>query len=205
MSVASRAMAKKGRTALGPLDSNTVPSPLPSLSTLKPPVNTSKSPVRTGSKRPAPDDPGLSDESLVGEPIDKDCNQVRRMINAHIDSGVSKVYATHLLESSELTAVGQVGDFQRAIGVSSNAYRNFMTQSGPTKGSGSDVYVNALYVAQAQCTGWAEKHTDSPFPQDILQKARARRHTPSAPGHEREEAEDLFRRLSIQQARAEEY
>jgi hypothetical protein len=38
----------------------------------------------------------------------------------------------------------KVGEFQQALGVSSNAYSRFMGQSGRDKGSGSDTYIEAF-------------------------------------------------------------
>lgn len=68
-----------------------------------------------------------SDEAIPGgTPIDKNPDQIRRMINAFIENGEMKV-----------------GQFQDKIGVSSNAYLRFMKQSGPTKGLGCDTYQNA--------------------------------------------------------------
>jgi len=37
----------------------------------------------------------------------------------------------------------KVGEFQKAINVTSNSYSRFMGQNGPYKGSGSDVYMSA--------------------------------------------------------------
>lgn len=67
-----------------------------------------------------------SDAILDGVPIDKNPDQVRRQITRFIDNGGMKI-----------------GEFQGAIGVSSNAYLRFMRQSGPTKGLGCDTYDNA--------------------------------------------------------------
>ncbi|KIV99349.1 uncharacterized protein PV09_09007 [Verruconis gallopava] len=55
-----------------------------------------------------------------------DCDQVRAKILSLIDSGV------------------KVSDFTRALGVSNPSYYRFMGQSGPDKGSGSEVYSEAL-------------------------------------------------------------
>ncbi|KAF2138511.1 uncharacterized protein K452DRAFT_290651 [Aplosporella prunicola CBS 121167] len=92
---------------------------------------------KTGDKRAAPDDANdahsesdheedTSYISLDGEMIDKNPDQVRRQIHRFLDNGGMKV-----------------GEFQSAIGVSSNAYSRFMGQQGPTKGQMSDVYQNA--------------------------------------------------------------
>lgn len=37
----------------------------------------------------------------------------------------------------------KVGEFQKAINVTSNSYSRFMGQNGPDKGAGSDVYMSA--------------------------------------------------------------
>lgn len=55
------------------------------------------------------------------------CDQIRRKIRNLINSGEMKV-----------------GEFQRTIGVSSNAYGRFMGQSGRLKGWGCDTYYNAF-------------------------------------------------------------
>lgn len=67
-----------------------------------------------------------SDNELEGSFIDKNCDQVRRQINTFIEAGGMKV-----------------GEFQGAIGVSSNAYSRFMGQHGPMKGSECDTYHEA--------------------------------------------------------------
>ncbi len=54
-------------------------------------------------------------------------DQVRRKIRAFLNAGEMKV-----------------GEFQRALGVSSNAYARFMGQNGPTKGMGCDTYMEAF-------------------------------------------------------------
>ncbi|KAI1370390.1 hypothetical protein F4677DRAFT_438590 [Hypoxylon crocopeplum] len=59
--------------------------------------------------------------------VDETCNQVRRKIKNFLEGGNMKV-----------------GEFQKAISVSSSAYRNFMNQSGPHAGSESDTYHNAF-------------------------------------------------------------
>jgi hypothetical protein len=58
--------------------------------------------------------------------IDKNCDQIRRLIRNLIDSGEMKV-----------------GEFQRKIGVSSPAYGRFMAQGGLDKGAGCDTYFEA--------------------------------------------------------------
>jgi hypothetical protein len=58
--------------------------------------------------------------------ITEDCDQIRRKINNFINSGEMKV-----------------GEFQRAIGVSSQSYLTFLGQSGKTKGMGSWTYTKA--------------------------------------------------------------
>lgn len=56
-------------------------------------------------------------------PIDKNPDQVRRMIRRLIDNGGMKV-----------------GEFCDKLGVSNKSYNNFLRQSGPTKGLSSDCY-----------------------------------------------------------------
>jgi hypothetical protein len=58
--------------------------------------------------------------------VDKNCDQIRRLIRNLIESGEMKV-----------------GEFQKKIGVSGPAYSRFMGQGGPDKGSGSDTYIQA--------------------------------------------------------------
>ncbi|KAL9071519.1 MAG: hypothetical protein Q9157_005433 [Trypethelium eluteriae] len=67
-----------------------------------------------------------SDDELVGLFIDKNCDQIRRMINTFIEAGGMKV-----------------GEFQKALRVSSNAYSRFMSQSGKDKGAGCATYHEA--------------------------------------------------------------
>jgi hypothetical protein len=67
-----------------------------------------------------------SDPDVSNVPIDKTCDQVRRMIRT-------------LIESSEM----KVSDFQRKIGVSSQAYTRFMGQGGRDNGAGCDTYTEA--------------------------------------------------------------
>ncbi|RAL08550.1 uncharacterized protein BO97DRAFT_408239 [Aspergillus homomorphus CBS 101889] len=57
----------------------------------------------------------------------KDCDAIRHDIRAFIDSKQMKV-----------------GEFQRAIGVSSRSYNDFLNQVGPEKGSRSATYLNAM-------------------------------------------------------------
>jgi hypothetical protein len=59
--------------------------------------------------------------------VTDDCDVVRGKIRAFIDSAEMKV-----------------GEFQRAIGVSSNAYSAFMKQDGPAAGQRSATYKNAF-------------------------------------------------------------
>lgn len=59
--------------------------------------------------------------------ITETCDQVRRKINSFLNSGDMKK-----------------GEFNNAIGCSSNAVLRFLGQSGAYKGSGSDVYVAAF-------------------------------------------------------------
>lgn len=70
-------------------------------------------------------------------PISKNCDQVRRMINALIDNGEMKV-----------------SEFQKAIDVSGPSYYGFMRQNGPHKGSESNTYYNAcVYFAKREAMG----------------------------------------------------
>ncbi|KAK8206446.1 hypothetical protein BKA81DRAFT_282555, partial [Phyllosticta paracitricarpa] len=62
-----------------------------------------------------------------GVTIDKNCNQVRRMIHRLIDNGAMKI-----------------GEFCKNIGVSYNSYNNFMKQGGPTKGAESETYAKSI-------------------------------------------------------------
>lgn len=59
--------------------------------------------------------------------VDISCDRVRTKIRNFLNSGEMKV-----------------GEFQKAICVNSRSYGTFMGQSGPYKGSGSSVYVNAF-------------------------------------------------------------
>ncbi|KAF2030612.1 hypothetical protein EK21DRAFT_88734 [Setomelanomma holmii] len=63
---------------------------------------------------------------LEDVPMTESCDVVRRKIRAFIDNGEMKV-----------------GEFQKAINVTSNSSSRFMGQNGPHKGSGSDVYMLA--------------------------------------------------------------
>ncbi|MCJ1287049.1 hypothetical protein MMC26_006396 [Xylographa opegraphella] len=56
-------------------------------------------------------------------PITDSCDQIRTKINTFINNGGMKV-----------------GEFQRAIGVTSTSYGNFMKKRGPYAGEGSIVY-----------------------------------------------------------------
>ena len=67
-----------------------------------------------------------SEIELTGMIIDKNCDQLRRMINNFIEAGEMKV-----------------GEFQNAIDVSANSYTRFMRQSGKEKGQGTDTFSNA--------------------------------------------------------------
>jgi hypothetical protein len=58
--------------------------------------------------------------------VDKNCDQVRRLIRTFIESGEMKV-----------------GEFQRAIDVSGPGYSRFLAQNGRDKGFGSDTYYRA--------------------------------------------------------------
>lgn len=70
--------------------------------------------------------PEIDDDDPRLQIIDDDCNKVRRKIRTWIDTEGMKV-----------------GEFQKAIGVSSGAYQRFMNQSGATKGMGCDTYQEA--------------------------------------------------------------
>jgi hypothetical protein len=59
--------------------------------------------------------------------ITDSCDQVRRKIRTFLEAGEMKV-----------------GEFQKALGVSSNAYSRFMGQNGRDKGSGCDTYIEAF-------------------------------------------------------------
>ncbi|KAF2656242.1 hypothetical protein K491DRAFT_692261 [Lophiostoma macrostomum CBS 122681] len=66
------------------------------------------------------------DMELENVPMKESCDVVRRKIRTFLDSGEMKV-----------------GEFQKAINVTSKSYSTFMTQNGPYKGSGSSVYYSA--------------------------------------------------------------
>jgi hypothetical protein len=68
----------------------------------------------------------VSDDDPRLRPYTYNCDQIRRKINTFINNGGMKV-----------------GEFQRAIDVSANSYRNFMTQNGRTKGIESTTYAAA--------------------------------------------------------------
>lgn len=74
---------------------------------------------------PPPVDPDSID--LDGVPMDMNANQVRSKIRAYLKSGEMKV-----------------GEFQSKIGVSSKGMSEFMGQSGPNKGIGSNTYYHAF-------------------------------------------------------------
>jgi hypothetical protein len=84
--------------------------------------------IVTGEKRLREDDDEDESEDDLAELgyIDKNCDQVRRQINTFIDNGGMKI-----------------GEFQKAIGTTSNSYHRFMKQNGRDKGSMSSVYVEA--------------------------------------------------------------
>ncbi|KAF2477042.1 uncharacterized protein BDR25DRAFT_330958 [Lindgomyces ingoldianus] len=71
------------------------------------------------------DDSDLQYE-IENRPMKDSCDAVRRKIRAFIDSGEMRV-----------------GEFQKAINVTSKSYSDFMGQNGPLKGRGSNVYLNA--------------------------------------------------------------
>ena len=78
-------------------------------------------------KRKSPDEQyDVDDIDCDGMPIDKNPDQVRRMIRRFLDNGGM-----------------QVGEFCNRIGCSNNGYNRFMKQSGATKGLGSDVFTSA--------------------------------------------------------------
>lgn len=72
------------------------------------------------------EDSEADDERLNGMYIDKNCDQIRRMIHQFIESGEMKV-----------------GQFRDAINVTSGSYLRFMGQSGRDKGMGSDTFDKA--------------------------------------------------------------
>ncbi|KAK5171667.1 hypothetical protein LTR04_000032, partial [Oleoguttula sp. CCFEE 6159] len=118
----------------------------------------SKSPssAKAGDKRKSTDahDVDLDSIDIPDDiPMDKDCDQIRRMIHTFIDSGEMKV-----------------GDFRDAIGVSSTSYTNFLGQNGRSKGMLSDTYSRAwkffkkrevagLKMPKKQKTSTAEQKT----------------------------------------------
>ena len=67
------------------------------------------------------------DIDIDGMPMDWNANQVRTRIRSYVNSGEMKV-----------------GEFQSKLGVSSKGYNDFMKQSGPMKGTGSDTYYAAF-------------------------------------------------------------
>lgn len=80
-------------------------------------------------KRKSDGSPPIDPDSINmdGVPMDMNANQVRSKIRAYLNSGEMKI-----------------GEFQNKIGVSSKGYGEFMGQSGPTKGMGSNTYYNAF-------------------------------------------------------------
>ena len=93
-------------------------------------ANVQSAPAQAGTKKrksdgPPPMDPDEID--LDGVPMDWNANQVRTRIRSYLNSGEMKV-----------------GEFQTKLGVSSKGYGEFMKQSGPTKGTGSDTYFAAF-------------------------------------------------------------
>ena len=67
----------------------------------------------------------LDDIDCEGMVMDQNCDQVRRKIRRHLDSGA------------------KVGEFCNAIGVSNKSLNDFLRQSGKMKGSGSATYDGA--------------------------------------------------------------
>lgn len=82
-----------------------------------------------GKKRKSVETPAESlkadDIDCEGMIVDKSCDQVRRRIRSHLDSGA------------------KVGEFCKSIGVSNKSLNDFLRQSGTMKGSGSATYMNA--------------------------------------------------------------
>lgn len=74
-----------------------------------------------------------------GMPVDKDPDQVRRMIHRFIDNGGMKV-----------------GEFCNRIGVSNNGYTRFMKQSGATKGPGKRCVYICMGILQEAGDWWIE-------------------------------------------------
>ena len=101
-------------------------------------------PVKAGTKRKSTsnedepeNDVHLSDIDVDGMPLEDNPDQIRRKIR-------------RLLDNSDMKVV----EFCRAIKVSDNAYRRFMSQSGRTKGLQSDVYMEAsAYFKQRDIAG----------------------------------------------------
>jgi hypothetical protein len=83
----------------------------------------------TSKKRKSDGPPPMNpdDINLDGVPIDWNANQVRTRIRSYLNSGEMKV-----------------GEFQNELGVSSKGYGEFMKQSGPEKGTGSNTYYAAF-------------------------------------------------------------
>ena len=89
------------------------------------PTDKPKATKKRKSDGPPPVDPDSID--LDGIPMDMNANQVRSKIRAYLNSGEMKV-----------------GEFQSKIGVSSKGMGDFMGQSGPNKGIGSNTYYHAF-------------------------------------------------------------
>ncbi|KAL4881689.1 hypothetical protein BJY04DRAFT_56378 [Aspergillus karnatakaensis] len=110
---------------LNPAALSTICNPVPNSSST---LNASNSRKR---KAPTPElasatSPDINDISDDDERLDEhrwDCGQIRSKINLFIKSGEMKV-----------------GEFQRALNVTSRGYTTFMKQMGRDKGSGSDTY-----------------------------------------------------------------
>ena len=85
--------------------------------------------IKLGTKRSAPTDvpSAMSEEEaeamLDRIPIDKSCNQVWTQIRNFIEAGGMKI-----------------GEFQKAIGVSSKSYLTFMDKNGPSGGTNTATY-----------------------------------------------------------------
>lgn len=83
----------------------------------------------TSKKRKSDGPPAMDPEdiNLDGVAIDWNANQVRTRIRSYLKSGEMKV-----------------GEFQNELAVSSKGYGDFMKQSGPEKGTGSNTYYAAF-------------------------------------------------------------
>jgi hypothetical protein len=106
-------------------------APLTERDTNVPPANApgSEDKPKATKKRKSDGPPPVDLDSidLDGVPMDMNANQVRSKIRAYLNSGEMKV-----------------GEFQTAIGVNSKGYGEFMGQTGPHKGTGSNTYYNAF-------------------------------------------------------------